>query len=211
MKCRDSDTAEITLSGLVSRHTRDYLDSSEEPKEAFIKRVILPTLVKHGFFIEPVDGFQKWENSKCRNLVRYIYESEDQKLTEFKANWIFPWLSSLPEPYKSNAMMELCGMFGSYYAPMTTMGRDCEQLNDGAVVATLSDVTKEFGAVLQHSEPVIDGRYDSNDRPEKVQMYVDKIHCLIGKSIVELGKVYQGTGIEPAAYRAMSHSSFFKK
>ena len=203
MKCRDSDNPAITLSELLSKHTKAYLDSSNEPKEAFLKRLVLPVLVRDGFLIEPEVGYEKWRATKCRNLLRNIYDG-----FEFKSSWILPWLSVLPEPHKSNAMQEFCGLLGSYYAPITPLGARNEAVG---VNASLADISKEFGSVLQHSGPAIDGTYDPNDKPEDVQLFVDKLHSMIGIAILEIGKVYQGTGIEPAAYRAMSHSSFFKK
>ncbi|MCL9783640.1 hypothetical protein M9194_19635 [Vibrio sp. S4M6] len=202
MICRECDT---TLSDVVIHHVDAYLESSYTKRDTFVKELLIPKLISRQLVKEPDDttGYQRWLSSKCKSIERILTGE-----TTIRADWAFPIVSSLPQEYKQKAMIEICGFLGSYYIPIAPAKPPYQENKE--VQAKLSELSKEFSDVLMTSKPAMDGVYSSKDNSVEVQQYANELLEVAAAAIAEIGRVYQGTGIEPAAYRAMSQSPFFK-
>lgn len=74
-----------------------------------------------------------------------------------------PWVNSLPEPYRTQALRELAGRYGLLAARVRTTSEG---------VASVADIASDAGAVLQAMAPIVaDGVINESDRPHlKVAM-----------------------------------------
>jgi hypothetical protein len=202
MKRQNSD---VKLSQLVIHHISQYLEQSNIHRDAFVKNDLLPVLVANGLLDEPTEAaaYTRWVTSACKRISRYLSGEN-----ELKADWIFPVLSALPDDHLGKAMHELCGFFGSHFVPITPISKSvCHH----EIKSTLSDVSKEFGDVLQKAAPAMDGLYNEDDSIDEMQLFANEIFELNAACFSELGKIYQATGVLPAAYQAMANSPLFKK
>ncbi|EMB2742747.1 hypothetical protein U8016_004241 [Vibrio parahaemolyticus] len=201
MERQKTDT---NLSQMVISHVDNYLSETNTKREAFVKERLLPRLVHLGLVEEPSDADSqlRWINTTSRRLARYLSGEN-----EIKADWVLPILSSLPQAYLTHSMNDICGAFGSYYTPITLLDTT---ISNRAIKSQLSNISHEFGNVLQTSQPVMDGIIDDNDTDEDLQLYVDKLFSLIAAGMAELGHVAKARGIVPAAHRAMASSPLFK-
>lgn len=202
MKRQNSD---VKLSQLVVNQISDYLTQSNVHRDAFVKDSLLPILVANGLLEEPEnsDAYMRWSSSQCKRISRYLSGEN-----ELKADWVLPVLSALPESYRFSAMNQLCGFLGSYFVPISEMGKPvCHR----EMKSTLCDLSKEFGDVLQKAKPAMDGVYNDDDNIEDVQIFADEIHELNSACFKELGNIYKATGVLPSAHKAMVNSPLFNK
>lgn len=192
------------LSQMVIKHVALYLDETNTKREAFVKERLLARFTSLGLVEEPsdADAHLRWINTTSRKLSRYLSGEN-----EIKADLVLPILSSLPEDYLTHAMNDICGAFGSYYTPITLLNT---KVSNRAIKSQLSNISHEFGNVLQTSQPVMDGIIDEHDTDTDLQLYVDQLYSLIAAGMAELGHVAKARGIVPAAHRAMSASPLFK-
>lgn len=192
-----------TFSDLIIRHIDAYLESTNTKRDAFVKESLLPQLISHGLLVEPENAYEftRWQARHCKSVQRQL----KGEIT-ISIDWFFPLISALPCDFNQAALAEICGFLGSYFIPMTLN----DEVSPKPVKAGLSLLSKEFGDVLHKAGPAMDGEYDHNDNPGDVQQYVNELNEVVSVGIAEIGRVYQGTGIEPAAYRAMRLSPFFK-
>ncbi|KAB0476548.1 hypothetical protein F7Q91_19100 [Vibrio chagasii] len=201
MECRESDTSLVRI---VIAITETYLDEKNIERDTFVKQDLLPVLVRSGLLDEPGEAkrYNTWANNQCKKIERLIKGE-----TAFKADWVMPWISALPEPYLGKAMNEVCGFFGTYFTPMTLI---TGSVNKKSVKSGLSHISQEFADVLQKSIAVMDGMIDENDSDADLQQYANEVHELVAASISELGRLYKARGILPAAHIAMANSPLFQ-
>lgn len=199
MERRKSDNR---LPAVVIRHINCFLEGTGIPVERFTRVHILPQLINAGELTKPKKDVEKWEKSQARRLVRYI-DGENQ----LNSNWIHPFVSSLPAEQRQMLVVEMCGMLGSFFVPLTAMGPQTQSVSTRS---HLPQMAKEWGDILIGSNPAIDGEFTSGDDPIEVMNYANEVAECIGILMAELGAIYRGTGIEPAAVRAFRHSSLFQ-
>lgn len=200
----ERQNTDISLSKLVIRNIECYLEETNTKRESFVKERLLPRLVELGHETEPTDStaYTRWVNSTSKRLSRYLSGEN-----EIKADSILAFVSALPKEHLNRTMNELCGIFGTYYMPMTLLDTS---MNKRAIKSQLSEISEEFGNVLKNCSPVLDGEIDENDSDEDLQRYADRLHSLITVGMAELGHVAKSRGIVPSAHRAMSASDLFK-
>ncbi|MGR3238542.1 hypothetical protein [Vibrio vulnificus] len=200
----ERQNTDISLSKLVIRNIERYLEETNTKRESFVKERLLPRLVELGYESEPTEAgdYARWVNSTSKRLSRYLSGENDMK-----ADAILAFVSSLPKEHLTRTMNELCGIFGTYYMPMTLLDT---AVNRRAIKSQLSEISEEFGNVLKNCRPVLDGEIDESDCDEDLQRYADRIHSLITVGMAELGHVAKSRGIVPSAHRAMSASDLFK-
>ncbi|MFV0576089.1 MAG: hypothetical protein ACK5NC_11850 [Vibrio sp.] len=200
MKRPDKDT---TFSELIIRYVDSYLESTNTKRDTFVKESLLPLLIEYGFLKEPENAYEftRWQARHCKSVQRQLKQE-----ISINVDWFPIFLLALPDDYKQAAKAEVCGFLGSYFVPMTLNSKVTPEPTE----AGLSLLSKEFGDVLHKATPAMDGVYDDQDNPLAVQQYANELQEVAAAAIAELGRIYQGTGIEPAAYKAMRLSPFFK-
>lgn len=199
---RDSNLSELAI-----RHISAYLDETGTVHNRFIRTDLIPALISSEVsdIDEPTDAdeYEKWIHRQIKRLSRYI--TGENKMP---ADWILPAIGALPEEYKHKATIELCGMIGTHYVPITLTGLHSDKTQ---TQSNLANMAKEWGDVLKQSSPALDGKFDENDNPVDVQHYANEVAEAVASLMTELSAIYKGTGIEPAAYRAMRFSPLFNK
>jgi|GEM_PF-5727253 len=191
------------LSNVIARHVQCYLENTGRSRESYIKDLLFPKLIEAGELVEPDNGsdFCKWRDSQCKRLTRYI-TGENQIST----NWVFPFIASLPVEYQQPLKNELCGMLGSFFVALTAMGPRSQNVETRS---HLPQMAKEWGDILIKANPAMDGSFSASDNPIDVLNYANEITECIGILMAELGAIYRGTGIEPAAVKAYRNSTLF--
>ncbi|MBF4432724.1 hypothetical protein EA848_24740, partial [Vibrio anguillarum] len=152
MKCRANDS---NLAQIVIRHTLAYFDASNVRRDEFVKGVLLNNLIESGALGEEptdADAFQRWQKTKCKQIERIIKED-----SPMPADFTFGWMAALPSEYRTKCMNDVCGAMGTFYTPLSPIGTQSKLTE---MQASLSNVSKEFADVLQHSEPAMDGVYN---------------------------------------------------
>lgn len=192
-----------TFSDLIIRHVDAYLEGTNTKRDTFVKESLLPLLIEYGFLVEPENAyeFSRWQARHCKSVQRQLKGE-----ISINVDWFHLFLLALPTDYQQAAKAEICGFLGSYFVPMTLNSKVTPEPTE----VGLSLLSKEFGDVLHKASPAMDGVYSDQDNPVAVQQYANELQEVASAAIAELGRVYQGTGIEPAAYRAMRLSPFFK-
>ncbi|MBF4395899.1 hypothetical protein EAY12_21755, partial [Vibrio anguillarum] len=140
------------------RHTLAYFDASNVRRDEFVKGGLLNNLIESGALGEEptdADAFQRWQKTKCKQIERIIKED-----SPMPADFTFGWMAALPSEYRTKCMNDVCGAMGTFYTPLSPIGTQSKLTE---MQASLSNVSKEFADVLQHSEPAMDGVYNSND------------------------------------------------
>ena len=203
MECRENDS---NLAQIVIRHTQTYLDASRVKRDEFVKECLLDNLIDSGALgqePEAADEFIKWQKTKCKQIER-ILKSD----SPMPADFVLAWVAALPLPYRTKCMNDVCGAMGTFYTPLSSF-KDESTLTE--MQSHLSDVSQEFADVLQVSQPAMDGVYNDNDRKEDVQQMANELFELQATVLVELGAIYQATGVLPSAYVSMANSQLFKR
>lgn len=203
MKCRANDS---NLAQIVIRHTLAYFDVSNVRRDEFVKGALLNNLIESGALGEDptdADDFQRWQKTKCKQIERIIKED-----SPMPADFTFGWMAALPSEYRTKCMNDVCGAMGTFYTPLSPIGAQSKVTE---MQASLSNVSKEFADVLQHSEPAMDGVYNSNDDKADLQQLSNELYELIATSFVELGAINKACGVLPSAYVAMANSQLFRK
>lgn len=203
MICRANDS---NLAQIVIRHTLACFEATNVRRDEFIKGVLISNLIESGALGEEpteADTFQRWQKTKCKQIERIIKED-----SPMPADFVFGWIAALPEEYRSKCMNDVCGAMGTFYTPLSPIGTSTKLTE---MQASLSDVSKEFADVLQHSEPAMDGVYNDKDSRAGLQQLSNELFELIATSFVELGAIKSATGILPSAYLSMANSQLFKQ
>lgn len=188
------------LSAVVMRHVNDYINQTKIPTELYARDFVIPELIKAGELTEPAND-TKWLKNQSRRLVRYI-DGEN----ELSVNWVFPFISSLPNEFQQPLKNEISGMLGSFFVALTAMG---PRTQNNETRSHLPQMAKEWGDILIKSNPAMDGVFTPSDDPVEVLHYANEIAECIGILMAELGAIYRATGIEPASVKAYRNSTLF--
>jgi hypothetical protein len=182
------------------RHVNDYINQTKIPTELYARDFVIPELIKAGELTEPAND-TKWLKNQSRRLVRYI-DGEN----ELSVNWVFPFISSLPNEFQQPLKNEISGMLGSFFVALTAMG---PRTQNNETRSHLPQMAKEWGDILIKSNPAMDGVFTPSDDPVEVLHYANEIAECIGILMAELGAIYRATGIEPASVKAYRNSTLF--
>ncbi|HCG7105051.1 TPA: hypothetical protein NJ322_004352 [Vibrio parahaemolyticus] len=203
MICRANDS---NLAQIVIRHTLACFEATNVRRDEFVKGALISNLIESGALGEEpndADAFQRWQKTKCKQIERILKEE-----SPMPADFVFGWIAALPGEYRTKCMNDVCGAMGTFYTPLSPIGPETKLTE---MQACLSDVSKEFADVLQHSEPAMDGVYNSDDCRAGLQQLSNELYELIATSFVELGAIKKATGIMPSAYVSMANSQLFKQ
>lgn len=203
MECRENYSS--NLAQIVIRHTRTYLQSSNIRRDEFVKGPLITNLIESGVFEshpESAEEFLRWEKTKCKQIERII-----KCESPMPADFVFSWVAALPDSYRTKCLNDVCGAMGTFYTPLPSIGHKTEQ---SEILSNLSNVSREFADVLQHSLPAMDGMYDETDNKNDMQKLSNELLELIAACFVELGSINRASGIMPSAYVSMANSQLFK-
>lgn len=202
MECRENDS---NFAKIVVSHTVAYLTAFNVRRDEFVLDRLIPALEKSDVVIadDPKDcnAYQKWKGRKCKQVERMIKGE-----TPIPANYVLPWIASLPNKYSKRALVDIAGCIGTVYTPIELM----PSAAPGSIRSRLDEISKEFADVLQHAEPAMDGLYDDSDCEHKLQLLSDELYELHAATLNEMSRIFRARGVMPRGHKMMMSSPLFK-
>ncbi|MFR9656427.1 MAG: hypothetical protein SNF94_05515 [Rikenellaceae bacterium] len=187
----------MTEDQIIIEHTNRWLQETPWSIERFATELLVPQLeqleLSNQKDITTADELHRWKSAKGVQVGRIIRASMN-----FPMAWKWPWLNSLPEPYRSECRRDLLALAGVLDVPLPNSKQGkCGQ----ATRANLADMMREFADVVASSAPAQDGVYDSKDDKQLTQRYIDEMVDVIEVLHRELFAVRQGTGCMSRRHR----------
>lgn len=163
-KIRTEDDVIIDCTNRAIRETSLTLD-------LFSAHTLVPALENAGILeynkFDTTDDYTRWRTRSGVQFHRVM-----RGTTKFPMAWKWPWVDSLPEPYKTECRRELFSLAGALDIPLPTY----EPFSTpGGSKSRLSQIMLEFSEVMAAAAPAQDGMIDDADNKESLKKYADEM------------------------------------
>jgi hypothetical protein len=197
-KCPERDT----LSSVVIEATQQMLIKTGESCAHFATARLIPTLEIEGLINigtagNTAESYTSWRNRSIKQAERVMNGS-----VRMPADWVFTWISALPEPFRGECQIKVAALQGLLWVRLPKYTRRTVR----SVDAELDAITVKFANVLANAEPAHDGVYDRNDNQGAVLSLQNKLFELGAFVAREINNIEAATGIAPDALQIGRHS-----
>lgn len=197
-KCPERDT----LSSVVIEATQQMLIKTGESCAHFATARLIPTLEIEGLINigtagNTAESYKSWRNRSIKQAERVLNGS-----VRMPADWVFTWISALPEPFRGECQIKVAALQGLLWVRLPKYTRRTVR----SVDAELDAITVKFGDVLANAAPAHDGVYDINDNQGAVLSLQNKLFELGTFVAREINNIEAATGIAPDALQIGRHS-----
>lgn len=182
-----------TMSAVVIRATLRMISETGGSVAQFATASLIPALEIQGLVNMGSEGisvpeYMRWR-SRCIKRAQRILAGD----TVMPADWVFTWMSCLPQEYQLKCSQKLAAMQGLQWVRLPSYNR----VRVDSVDAEIDEITVKFGAVLANSEPAQDGVYDGNDDLHAVKQLQNRLYELKAYIAREILNIEMATGIKP--------------
>lgn len=181
------------MSSVVMRATMQMLHETGITVSCFATERLIPALEIQGLINMGSEGisaddYLRWR-SRCIKRAQRVMAGE----TPLPADWVFTWMSVLPDSYKDKCSQKIAAMQGLQWIRLPKYNR----IRVDSVEAEIDTITMKFGDVLAHAEPAHDGFYDQSDDITALQQLQNRLFEMAAFIRREIINIEMATGIAP--------------
>lgn len=155
---------------VIIGHTDRAINSSGLSLDKFASDLLVPELEKIGIIkynaVESAGEYMLWRNKNCVQFHRVM-----RGTTKFPLSWKWPWVNSLPEPYRTECRRELLAIAGVLDIPIPS----CSVTKAGGSKSRLAHIMREFSEVIAVAGVAQDGSLDECDSNEDLNRYYSEL------------------------------------